>query len=140
MEIHRNLQKIYISPLEGWNTTIIQKNTVETIHIVGLLTKGESSYTISPSLTEGWRVRVCTVVSLKLNQNILQLVRKYTDMNKNIAQEDFFVHHPASLKMNSNKWNSIQRQYFVGVNINYKGLGIHPGLQIIQVLYFSFSF
>lgn len=29
------------------------KNTVENIHITALLTKGESSYTISPSLTEG---------------------------------------------------------------------------------------
>ena len=29
------------------------KNTVENIHIIALLTKGESSYTISPSLTEG---------------------------------------------------------------------------------------
>lgn len=42
--------------------------------------------------------------------------------------------------MNSNKWNSIQQQYFVDVNMNYKGLEINPGLQIIQVLYFSFSF
>lgn len=30
-----------------------------------LLTSGESSYIIRPSLTEGCRVRLCTVVSLK---------------------------------------------------------------------------
>lgn len=65
-------------------------------------------------------------------------------MNKNTTKNIsyfLFVHHPIFPKMNKNsRWNSVQQEYFVDVNINYKGLGINPGLQIIQVLYFSFSF
>lgn len=136
--------------LKGWNTTTIKKqnkHTVENIHIIGLLTKGESSYTISPSLTEGWRVRLCTVVSLKWNQHNLKLVRKYTDIWSwiNIEHKNtsyfLFLHYPVFHQINKNsRWNSIQQQYFVDVNINYKDLEINPGLYVIQVLHFSFSF
>ena len=42
-----------ISSSQRLNYNYHSKNTVENIHIIALLTKGESSYTISPSLTEG---------------------------------------------------------------------------------------